>query len=150
MIVVPTRSKRHDSIHNNGCMIVRVYGYPRFGTTRFRVTGRSSYLPAIAALAAAVLAISATPAFAAKYRHCGSVGFAANSDAGAFDIRARNTRCSTARSVARSSEQKDVGGGDYRYTARGFACRGKYSDATLPVVKWTCVAPGKRVIFTQG
>lgn len=100
-----------------------------------------------AILSVAVSLFLADTSEAAK--NCGNVGFEAFTDAGAFQIVARNTSCRTARSVARLSEQKDVGGGDYRYEARGFTCRGKFVDYGLLSVKWKCTDDHKRITFTQ-
>lgn len=50
----------------------------------------------------------------------GDVAHVANSDGGAFDIRARGTSCSTARAIARDAEGKPLS-----FTTRGFSCTGQ-------------------------
>jgi hypothetical protein len=74
---------------------------------------------------------------------CPTVGFAPDSDHGAFNLRARNVTCASATRVARGAID-----GDRRYTRAGLRCRGTFDDHALPQTVYRCVRRGARVTFT--
>jgi hypothetical protein len=83
----------------------------------------------------------------ARWRRCGDVSFEAQTDHGAFDIRARRVRCTTARSVARRSEGVGPAGRarTFSYRAQGFRCLGREQ---VPSVYWRCVRGQRALSFT--
>jgi hypothetical protein len=86
---------------------------------------------------------------AARWRSCGSMAFEPRTEFGAWQIRAKGTGCSTARSVAHKAKfSKNRRAGHYR--RHGFRCQA-YPDttSTLPVNKWKCKKGSKRVTFTS-
>jgi hypothetical protein len=103
-------------------------------------------LALIALLIAAGL--PAVPAQAAQ-RNCGQIGFTPNTEDGVFEIRATRVSCKTARAVARRARDTGVTNGPRRYRARGFRCRGRFDDTTLPMVHWTCRRNSARVTFDR-
>ena len=105
-------------------------------------------LLATATVAVAPAVAQPTARAAGDVRSCGNVVFTPASEDGAFDIRARDTSCRTARRVARASRTRDVTG-PYRYRARGFRCRGRRVDEGLPQVRWRCTRRSALVTFTR-
>ena len=101
----------------------------------------------VALLAVAFAALPA-PAEAAE-RRCGDIAFAERSDDGVWDIRARGVGCRTARRVARAARPHPVARGRHSYSARGFTCRGRFEDRTLPQVRWRCTRRGAVVTFVR-
>ncbi len=89
----------------------------------------------------------------AKPKRCGSVGFTPNSDDGAFGITAFDTRCRTAKRVARASEQIGIEPGDpanYRFRFRRFVCNGYSFDSdAFPTIDWTCSRKTAVVTFDR-
>ena len=83
---------------------------------------------------------------ASDERPCGDVAYEPNSDAGAFDIRARATTCSTARAIARDAEGKPLS-----FTTRGFSCTGQRSSdpQALPRTQFVCRSGERRVTFSR-
>ena len=106
---------------------------------------------ATAALAAALGLSALIPATApaAAVKRCGSIAFTPQSDDGVFGIRARGVGCRTARRVARASRPYGVSDEPYRYSARGFACRGTLRDTALPTVRWRCTREESVVRFDR-
>jgi hypothetical protein len=98
-----------------------------------------------------VLACGAAPAAAerAPWRDCGDIAFEPNSDYGAYDVRAKQVRCRTARRVAAGSKETSVVDGPFRYRVRGFRCKGAATDDPLPSVDWVCKRKQARVRFTR-
>ena len=90
-----------------------------------------------------------TPVKPKAVRKCGKVSFEANSDNGAFDIRAQGTTCTTAKRVARASKRHGVGHTPYRFTTRGYSCRGIDAADVLPSVNWSCVKGQAIVLFVR-
>ena len=86
---------------------------------------------------------------AARVRECGRIGFAPNTDYGAFDIRARRVSCRRARGLARASRETSVVDGPFRYRSGSFRCRGVAQDQGLPTVDWTCRRGRAVVTFTR-
>jgi hypothetical protein len=74
------------------------------------------------------------------------VAYEANSDAGAFDIRARGTTCSTARAIARDAEGKPLS-----FTTRGFSCTGqrRSDQQALPRTDFVCRNGARGVTFSR-
>ena len=89
--------------------------------------------------------LAATPTAPPTVRNCGRVGFTPNSDDGAFSIRAQGATCTTAKRVARATRTRGVGRKPYRFTTRGFRCRGLEDNDALPLVKWSCIK-GKAIV----
>ena len=87
-------------------------------------------------------------------RRCGKVAFGRNSDYGAFKITAFDTRCRTAKRVARASKRIAIRSGDparYRFRTRGFVCNGYSFDSDpLPSISWTCSRKTAVVTFNRG
>lgn len=83
---------------------------------------------------------------ASSERVCGDVAYEANSDAGAFDIRARGTTCSTARAIARDAEGKPLS-----FTTRGFSCTGqrRSDQQALPRTDFVCRNGARGVTFSR-
>jgi hypothetical protein len=103
-------------------------------------------LIATATSAAVVVALPQTAAAGiSSARACGSITFEAQTENGASDIRAAGTTCKTARRVARASRNHGPYREPYRFSAAGFACRGRLDDSILPVVYWRC-ARGQAVV----
>ena len=83
-----------------------------------------------------------------RVRACGSIAFIPNSDAGVGSIRAQRVGCRTARRVARAARRH--GRRPYRYTHRGFTCRGRVDPAQqLRTLVWSCVRGSAIVVFDQ-
>ena len=107
-------------------------------------------VPVLVAVAALLLVAPATGARGAeRWRECGSIAFAPNGEDEVHDIRARRTRCATARRVARAAEPTSVVDGPFRYRAARFTCRGRPTEEGLPVVRWTCTRELARVRFVM-
>lgn len=87
-------------------------------------------------------------------RECGNVGFAPNTDYGAFGITAFDTRCRSAKRVARASRRIKLKPGspaNYRFRTRGFVCNGYSFDSdNLPSIHWTCSRKTAVVTFDRG
>jgi hypothetical protein len=111
----------------------------------------SRRLAATAVLAAGLGLSALIPATApaAPVKRCGSIAFTPQSDDGVFGIRAIGVGCRTARRVARASRPYGVGDEPYRYSARGFACRGTLRDTALPTVRWRCTREDSVVRFDR-
>lgn len=75
---------------------------------------------------------------------CGDVGYAPNTDAGAFRIRASGVGCATARELARDAEGRSL-----PFNLRGFTCRGRHVDAALPYTRITCARGDSEVTFRR-
>jgi lysophospholipase L1-like esterase len=86
---------------------------------------------------------------AARWKSCGDITFAPNSDYGASDIQARRVRCRKARRVARASKEMNVVSGPFEYKVGGFRCVGTPIDEGLPRVDWRCKRKHARVKFTR-
>jgi hypothetical protein len=87
---------------------------------------------------------------ASRVRRCGRVGFAPQSDSGAFGIAAKRASCGKARAVARGSRSHGpTPGASHRYRAEGFRCRGFLRDETLPSVLYTCRRGARTIAFSR-
>ena len=106
---------------------------------------RASLLMTLAVL----LLAPASEAPAATARSCGSVGFTEGTSDGAFAIRATGVSCRVARRVARASRSHGVEDPPDRYSARGFTCRGRYSDEGMPGVRYRCTRGSATVRFDR-
>ncbi|MCD6726000.1 MAG: hypothetical protein LT070_02050 [Solirubrobacteraceae bacterium] len=95
-------------------------------------------------------ATTATTAAPAATRSCGIVAFTAQSDDGAFDIKARGADCPTARTVARASRMRRLGEEPYRFTAAGFTCVGTpHTAGELAGVRYRCTSGDAVVTFDR-
>jgi hypothetical protein len=93
---------------------------------------------ALTVAGAAVLALPVLTACGPPPANCGSVGFAPNTDWGAFDIQATNASCSTAGGVAAGSKQA----GTRSYAGFGWICiAGRTSTEGLPTTPYRCAGP---------
>lgn len=117
-------------------------------TSAFAATGPSR-LVALALVLVASLVVVAGPATAGASRvhNCGGIAFERNSEFGAYNIRSRGVGCKTARSIAKASRDLSVTRGPYTYGHRGFRCRGRAHNQTLPSVDWRCTRGRKIVRF---
>ena len=102
----------------------------------------------------AVITATVSPAVAAAVPapRCGGVSFARQSSDGAFEITARGTACSTARSVAEASRPARLRSRDAHYTALGFSCSGrveKLGGHGMQVVAFACVRADSLVSFLR-
>ena len=100
----------------------------------------------------ALVALALAPAAAAPAattRSCGSIGFTQGTDDGAFAILATGTSCRVARRVARASRTHGVEDPPDRFGARGFTCRGRFSDQGLPGVRYRCTRGDATVRFDR-
>src|SRR4051794_17079604 len=98
-----------------------------------------SFRGAGTAAAVGVAAVISLPIFAActpPPQNCGSVGFAPNTDWGAFHIQATNTSCSTARGIASGSKYARGS-----YSGFGWRCVAGRTDYTgLPFTPYRCTS----------
>lgn len=84
-----------------------------------------------------------------RWRECGRIAFAPNSDDGVFNIRSKQVRCRKARRLAQAAEPTSVVHGPFRYRSRGFLCRGRPEASGLPSVQWICKRKKSRVTFNM-
>lgn len=89
----------------------------------------------------------------AEPAECGSVGFAENSDYGAFQITTWDVSCSVARAVATASRDVTLKAGspaNYRFRARDFRCTGySFEGEGLPTISFTCYRNTAVVTFNR-
>ena len=102
-----------------------------------RTSSAATVTATVTATATTTETVTATPSptDSPTPRACGQVAFEANTDAGAFDIRASGVGCPVAREVARGAEGQ--GGSRYAATA-GFDCRPTGTVGQLPSVVYEC------------
>lgn len=79
-------------------------------------------------------------------KQCGTVPYAPDSDAGAFEITARGgASCSIARDLGRRAE-----GRRGAFQAHGFSCTSRENPGgQLPSVRWRCTDGDQRIEFIQ-
>lgn len=83
-------------------------------------------------------------------RESAPVAFTAQSDDGAFDIRAHGADCPTARTGARASRMRKLGEEPYRFTAAGFTCVGTpHAVGELAGVRYRCTSGDAVVTFDR-
>ena len=85
----------------------------------------------------------------AKTANCGDVGFAPQTDDGAFNIVASGVSCQRARRVAAMTRSRRYAD-PLSYEADGFSCTGKrVPNDGLPGVDWRCTRNGGTITFTR-
>lgn len=77
-----------------------------------------------------------------RTRSCGDVGYAPQTDNGAFGIEATGVSCERARRVAVLSR-----GFPPEFTAHGFTCRTSGPQGQLPSYPYTCTSASGRITF---
>ena len=126
-------------------------------TSKFKLPRAVSLVWAVCSLAAASSLGFAAGATASTQPSqtgdpCGRIDFAPQSDNIAFDIRTFGVSCSAARAIAGASRSSSLrAGGDRRYQAEGFVCRGQFVQPRgKDYEHYVCARGSRRVVFDRG